>query len=200
MALSMTFDTEAHVDFHHRNDTVHRLDRTMTMLALDTLENMRPMREPDEIRKGIDSVPANLERWLAVIGPCARHGLDTRAGRAGNLVAVASDASRNRRDAGLRRAGRKVVAILAGNLVNAGMNPMTERYRLFNVGPRRPRALGKGECAEAADQQEQGKREHDSVHDQAMPLRLTDAPRGRLVPRGRANTWKLRNYSSAQAN
>jgi hypothetical protein len=191
--LRMAFDAEAHVDFHHGNHTIHRLDRSMAVLTLDSLENMRSMGEPDEIRQGIDPIPTNLERWLAVVSPRARHRLDTRTGCPRDFVAMASDASRNRRDAGLGRARSQIVTVLAGNLVDAGMNPMTERYRLFNVGPGSPWALGEGERAEAANQQEQGKREHDSVHDQAMPIRLTSRPRGRQTLRGKSNTWKLTN-------
>ena len=43
-ALGMAIDAKAHVDFINRHDAIHRLDRSVTALALDSGVDMRVMR------------------------------------------------------------------------------------------------------------------------------------------------------------
>ena len=160
LALRVTFHAEAHVDFLHRHHPVHRLDRTVALLAREPGMDMRAMRELYEVRQGVHPVPSNLERGLIVIAPRAGDRLNS----AGDSAAMASDASRDRRHARVLRAARILVAVLAGNLVDAGVNAMAERHRLDNVGARRPRAFRDGNSAGSKDKQDSRKRKKYPVH------------------------------------
>ena len=132
----------------------------MTFLALHARVDVRPMRKTHEIRQRVDAVPSNLERRLGIIGPWPRHRLDA----ADESRAMASDASRDGRNTRALRAARILVAVLTRNLVDAGVDAMAEGNRLFDIGARRPRTLGKGQRAESEDQQDNSKREQGPVH------------------------------------
>jgi hypothetical protein len=149
-AFGMTLDAKAHVDFMHRHNAIHRLNLAVAFLALDAGIDVRLMRKAHEIRQRIDAIPSNLEWRLRVIRPWARDGLD--APDEGS--AVASYASRDRRNAGGLRAPCIFMTVLTGNLVDAGVDPMTERDRLFDIGARSPWALRKRQRAESEDQQD----------------------------------------------
>ena len=91
-ALGMAIDAKAHVDFINRHDAIHRLDRSVTALALDSGVDMRVMREADEVGQRVHAVPLDFERRLRVVGPWTSDRLDSTFG---DSVAVASDASRD---------------------------------------------------------------------------------------------------------
>jgi len=141
----MTFNAKAHVDFFYRHHSIHVLNVTVALLALDSGVNMRTVPELYEIRQRIDPVPSNLERRLRMIVPRPRHRLDSTH----DSAAVASDASLDRRYACVLGAARVLMAVLAGNFVNSGVNSMAERYGLNHVHPRQPRALGKSDYGHA---------------------------------------------------
>src|SRR6266436_5426098 len=107
-ALGMAIDAKAHVDFINWHDAIHRLDRSVTALALDSGVDMRVMREADEVGQCVDSVPQDLERRLRVVGPWTGDWLDSTLG---DSVAVASDTSRDRWNARLRRSRRVGMAV-----------------------------------------------------------------------------------------
>ena len=67
---------------------------------------------------------------------------------------MASDALGDRRRTRALGAACIFMAVLAGNLVDAGVDAMAEGNRLFDIGARRPRTLGKCQRAESEDQQE----------------------------------------------
>jgi len=138
-ALGMAIDAEAHVDFINRHDAIHGLDRSVTALALDSGVNMRVMREADEVGERVYAVPLDFERRLRVVGPWTSDRLDSTFG---DSVAVASDASRDRWNARLRRSRRVGMAVLTWNLVDAGVDSMTERDRLTDIRARRPWPFG----------------------------------------------------------
>jgi hypothetical protein len=149
-AFGMTLDAKAHVDFMHGHNAIHRLNVAVTFLALDAGGDMRLMRKAHEIRQRVDAIPSNLERRPRIIGPWARDLLDaTDQGGA-----VASYASRDRRRTRSLRTPRILMTVLTGNLVDAGVDAMTERDRLFDIGARRPWALRKRQRAESEDQQD----------------------------------------------
>jgi hypothetical protein len=139
-ALRVTIDAKAHVDLDDRDNAIHRLYRTVTILAFDAGVDMRAMGEADEVGHRVYAVPLNFERRLRVIGPRSRHRLDTITA-AGNFVTVASDASRDRGNPRLRRSASISMAVLTWDLVDSGMDSMAERDRLDDVRARRPRAL-----------------------------------------------------------
>ena len=135
VALGVAIDAEAHVDFMHGNDAIHRIDWSVTALALNSGVDMRVMREADEVGQRVDAVPVDLERRLRVVGPWTSDRLDSTLG---DSVAVASDASRDRRHAGLRGSRRVGMAVLTWDLVDPGVDSMAERDWLMDVGARRP--------------------------------------------------------------
>src|SRR6267154_6265558 len=102
-ALGVAIDAKVHVDFINRHDAIHRLDRSVTALALDSGVDMRVMREADEVGQRVDAVPMDFERRLRVVGPGTSDGLDSTFG---DSVAVASDASRDGGNARLRGSRR----------------------------------------------------------------------------------------------
>src|SRR5437870_4838819 len=128
-ALSVTIDAKAHVDFVHRHHPIHRLDRTVALLASNARPDMGFMHEFHEVGQGIDPIPANLERWLMVIGPRLRDRLDS----AEQSAAVTADTARHRRHPGGGRPAGVLMAVLAGNLVDAGMDAMAEWNGLLDV-------------------------------------------------------------------
>src|SRR5258708_6675372 len=92
-ALGVAIDAKAHVDFYSRDDSIHRFDRAVTVLALDAGMDMRVVREADEVGHRVDAVPLDFKRRLSVIGPWTRDRLDSAAG---DSAAVASNASGDR--------------------------------------------------------------------------------------------------------
>ena len=136
--LRVTVHAKAHVDFMHRHHAIHRLHRPVTSLAFYPRMYMRPMREAHEVRQRVNAIPLDLERGRRVVRPRPRHRLDAAAG---NSVAMASDASRDRWNTRFGRSARILMAVLAGNLVHAGMDAMAEWDRLDDIGTRRPRPL-----------------------------------------------------------
>jgi len=173
-ALGVAIDAKAHVDFINGHDAIHGLDRSVTALALDSGVDMRVMREADEVGQRVNPVPVDFERRLRVVGPWTGDWLDSTFG---DSVAVASDASRDRWNARLRRPRRVRMAVLTWNLVDPGMDAMTERDRLNDVGTRRPRPLGERDHSAPENEQEQGKRKHSAIHahDRSSRLRLPGA-------------------------
>lgn len=160
VALRVAFHAETHVDFLDRNHAVHRLHRAMALLAGKAGMDMGAMGELDEVRQRVNAVPLNLERRLFPVGPCARDRLDT----ARRAAPVTPHASRNRRDPRGLRTARVFVAILARDLVDAGVDPMTERDGLDHVGARQPGALRNSDGGDSAKQEDGRKRQKYPVH------------------------------------
>lgn len=175
-ALGMAIDAEAHVDFNDWHYAIHRVDRAVTALALDAGVDMRPMREADEVGHRVYAVPLDFERRLSVVGPRTRHWLDSAA--TGNSVAVASDASRDRWNTRLRRPARISMAVLTWDLVDPGVDSMTERDWLNYVCAWRPRPLRERNHGASEDEQEQGKRKHYAIHAHDRRLKTTVAQSG----------------------
>ena len=173
-ALGVAIDAEAHVNFVRGHDSIHRLDWSVTALALDSGVDMRVMREADEVGQRVHAVPVDLEWRLRVVGPRTGDRLDSTFG---DSVAVASDASRDRGHAGLLGSGRVGMAVLTWDLVDPGVDAMTERDWLMDVGARRPWPFGEDDHHAAEDEQEQGKRKDCAIHahDRSSRLRLPGA-------------------------
>jgi hypothetical protein len=159
-SLGMTLHAEPHIYLYDGNYPVHHFDLSMTTLAFDTRVDVRLMRESHEIGKRVDPVPSNLEGRLPVIGPRSGYRLDTTAC---NSVAVTSDASGNGRDTRLGRSRGDRMAVLTGNLVQAGVDAMAEWDGLDDVSSRRPWAFRKQDYRSAPDDQHEDKREHYAV-------------------------------------
>jgi hypothetical protein len=136
-ALGVAVDAKTHVDFVNRNHAIHRLHIAVTLLTSDSGIDVRFMREANEIRQRVHAVPSNLEWRLLFVSPRARDRLNS----AHQTGAMTSYASRDGRGAGGLRASGILVTVLTGNFVDAGMNAMTKRNRLFDVVTRCPRAL-----------------------------------------------------------
>src|SRR5260370_15305167 len=68
-ALGVAIDAKVHVDFIDGHDAIHRLDRSVTALALDSGVDMRVMREANEVGQRVNAVPLDFERRLRVGGP-----------------------------------------------------------------------------------------------------------------------------------
>jgi hypothetical protein len=156
----MTLHAKAHVDFFDRHHPIHVLNIAVALLTLDSGMDMRAMRKLYEIGQRIDPVPSNLERRLRMIVPRPCDRLDS----AHDSAAMTSHAALDRRYAGVLGTARVLMAVLAGNLVDPGMNPMAERYRLDHVHPRQPRTLGKGDYGRACNQQDGRQGQEYPVH------------------------------------
>jgi hypothetical protein len=148
LPLRMTAHAKAHVYSVNWHDSIHRLHRTMASLTFESGRDMRPMGEFHEVRELIDAVPLDLERWLLMVVPRPRDGLDTAEGAA----PVASDASLHRRHARVFRSASVLVTILARDFVHPRMDTVAERNRLDYVGPRQPGAFGEKYHADAKRQ------------------------------------------------
>jgi hypothetical protein len=160
-ALRVTIDAKAHVDLDHRHYAIHRLDWAVAVLAFDAGVDVRPMREANEVGHRVHAVPMDFERRLRVIGPRTRHRLDP-AGR--SVVTVASHASRDRGNPGLRRPARVCMAVLTWDLVDPRVDSMTERDRLDDICARCPWPLRERNHCASEHEQEQGKRKHYAIH------------------------------------
>src|SRR5258708_20314880 len=68
-ALGVAIDAKVHVDFIDGHDAIHRLDRSVTALALDSGVDMRVMREANEVGQSVNAVPLDFERRLRVGAP-----------------------------------------------------------------------------------------------------------------------------------
>jgi len=147
-ALGVAIDAKVHVDFIDGHDAIHRLDRSVTALALDSGVDMRVMREADEVGERVHPVPLDFERRLRVVGPWTSDRLDSTFG---DSVAVASNASRDRWNARLRRSRRVRMAVLTWDLVDPGVDAMTERDRLNDVCACRPWPLGERDHCTSED-------------------------------------------------
>ncbi len=159
--LRVTVDAKAHVDFMHRHHPIHRLHRPVTASAFYPRMYMRPMREAHEVGQRVHAIPLDLERGRRVVRPGPRHRLDAAAGYS---VTVASDATRDRWNSGLGRSARIGMAELAGNLVHPGMDAMAERYRLDDIGTRRPGPLRQRDSGTAEDEHRDSKQQQYPVH------------------------------------
>ena len=148
VALGVAIDAKAHVDFINRHDAIHGLDRSVTALALDSGVDMRVMREADEVGERVHAVPLDFERRLRVVGPWTSDRLDSTFG---DSVAVASNASRDRWNARLRRSRRVGMAVLTWDFVDPGVDAMTERDRLNDVCSWRPWPLGERDHGTSED-------------------------------------------------
>ena len=149
LSLRVAFHAKAHVDFYDRHDSIHSLDRSVTVLTSDARMNVRAMRELHEVGQGINTLPADFEGRLAVIVPGTSDGLDA----AHRPAPVASNAARDRRYTGVVGSPRVLVAVLTGNLVYPGVDPMTEWHRLDHVVSWQPRPLRKCDNADSAEQE-----------------------------------------------
>src|SRR5712692_8184224 len=158
--LGVTIETEAHVDFMHRHHAIHRLDRTVAFLAGDACPDMWFVHEFYEIGQRVNAIPPNFEGRLMVIGPRLSDRLDS----AEQATAMTTDAACYRRYSGGGRSASIFMAILAGNLVDAGVHSMAERDGLLDVRTRRPGTLRKRHRRRTAEKQEQGHRDQDAVH------------------------------------
>jgi hypothetical protein len=148
-ARRVTVDAKAHVDFMDWHDSIHRPHIAVTFLTLNAGIDVRLMREANEIGKRVNAIPLDLEWRPLVVSPWTRHRLDA----ADHTGAVTSDASRDWWSASGLRSSRILVAVLTRNLIDAGVNAMTERNRLLHIGSGSPRTLRKSEGAESDDQQ-----------------------------------------------
>ena len=178
--LRVTLHAKTHVDFMHRHDTIHRLHRPVTSLAFYPRVYMRPMREAHEVGQRVHAIPLDLERSRRVVRPRPSHRLDAAAGYS---VAVASHAPRDRWNSGFGRSARIGMAVLAGDLVHAGMDAMAEWDRLDDIRTRRPGPLRQRDRSSAEDEHRDSKQQQYPVHahDQAC-----DNPNESLLPsRGR---------------
>src|SRR5262249_55726626 len=101
-AFDMAIQAETHVDFMNRHHAVHRFHGSMPFLASASRPDMRLVHELDEIRQGVNPIPANLERWLMIIGPRPRNRLNPAEQR----TPMASYASLDRRHTRHRRSSR----------------------------------------------------------------------------------------------
>src|SRR5258708_6178105 len=168
-ALGMAIDAKAHVDFYCGHDSIHRFDRAVTFLTLDAGMDMRVVREADEVGHRVDAVPLDFERRLSVVGPRPGDGLDSAAG---DSAAVASDASRDRWNTGLRRSARSSMAVLTWDLVDPRVNSMTERNGLNDIRTRRPWPLGESDHTASEDEEQQSERKHCAIHAHDRSSRL----------------------------
>jgi hypothetical protein len=162
----MAIDAKVHVDFLDRHDTIHRLHRPVAVLTFDTGVDVRSMGESHKIGKRVNAVPSNFEGRLGVIGPWPSHWLDSSSG---DSATVASDASRDRRNARFRRSASKRMTVLAGNFVHAGVNAMAKWNRLDDVVARQPGTFRNGDRGHAQDDEQQSDRQHyaGEVHDRS---------------------------------
>lgn len=149
--FGMAIDTKSHVDFVYRHHSIHRFDRPVTLLTGNARPNMRLMHEFHEIGQGIHTIPSNLEWWLMIIRPWLRDGLDS----AEQPIAMASDATLDRRHSGCLRAARVLVTVLTGNFIDSGMNAMAEGNGLCYVHAWRPRPLREADDSDSGDKEEQ---------------------------------------------
>lgn len=154
-AFNVTIDAETHVDFVYRHNAVHRFDRPMAFLASNTSPYMWLVDELHEIRQRVDPIPANLEWRLLAVGP----GPCNRLNPAEQGAPMASDAALDRRNSCIRRPPSVLVAVLAGDFVDACMHAMAERDWLFDIRTRSPRPLRKGDGDDSARKQEQRERD-----------------------------------------
>lgn len=144
---------ETHIDFDYRTHPIHRLNRAMAGLALNAGMNMRHVPETNKIRKRVDPIPANLKRRSRAIDPRLAHRpqryLLSDAG-------VTPLASLDRWHSRVLGPASVLVTILARDLMQPGMNLVTERDRLNNVLKRSPRTLGKERGGDPEAQNKQG--------------------------------------------
>jgi len=156
----MAVDAETHIDFVHRFNPIHSLNRAVTCLARHSSPDMRFVHEAHEIGKCIDAIPANLENWLGVVGPRPRYRLNP----AEECAAMTADAALNWRNSGIGRPPRVLVAVLAGDFINAGMDAMAERNRLLDAFTGRPRPFRKRNHDNSTHEKEQRNGNQYAVH------------------------------------
>ena len=186
-ALGVAVDAEAHVDFMHWDNPVHRFDGSVALLTSDSCPDMGFVHEFDKIGKRIDPIPANLEGRLMIIRPRLGDRLDP----AQQAAAVASDASRNWRHSGGRRTPGVLVTVLTRNFIDTGVHPMAEWNRLLDAGSWRPRALRKGHGDRSAKKEHQGHRNQDAVHrSQGLHHRYASQPSHPRPAHDRVRTHK----------
>jgi hypothetical protein len=149
-ALDVAIDAETHVDFIDRLDTVHSFNWSMAFLTCHAGPNMRLVNEFHKIGQYVDTIPANFEWRLMVISPSPGDRLDT----AQQGATMAPNASLYRGNARHRRPSSVLMAILAGDLVDAGMDTMAEGNRLVDIGTGRPWPLGESDRSNSAGKQE----------------------------------------------
>src|SRR5260370_35129015 len=99
VALGVAIDAKVHVDFIDGHDAIHRLDRSVTALALDSGVDMRVMREANEVGQSVNAVPLDFERRVRVGGPWER---DRLAFPPGHSTARSADTPGHCRHAPLR--------------------------------------------------------------------------------------------------
>ena len=145
--------------FMHRLYSFHRFDRAMAGLTGQAGIDMRTMGEAYEVGQRVDPVPANFEIGLRGIGPGTSH----RQQSAVLLAAVASHAALHGRHARGRGTPRVLVAILAGNLIDPGVNAMAKGDGLLNVVARSPRPLRESDHGDPAGEHHQRQREQSAV-------------------------------------
>src|SRR5262249_9451644 len=130
-----------------------------TGLTGDAGVDVRAMGKAHEIGQRIDAVPTNFEVGLRVVGPWTSH----RQQAARFLAAVASDAALHGRNTRGRRPPGIFMTILAGNLVDPGMDSMAERDRLLDIVTGSPRPLRKSDRADTGSEHYQRKRKQSAV-------------------------------------
>jgi len=150
-AFNMAIDTKTHVDFVYRHHTVHRFHRPVTFLASDSGPYMRLMGELHEIGQRVDPIPANLERGLLVVSPCAGYRRNATEQRA----PVASDAALDGRNSRNRRPSSVLVTVLAGDFVDPGVDTVAKRNRLVNIRTCCPWSLRKSNSDNSARKKKQ---------------------------------------------
>src|SRR5579864_5515137 len=158
-ALGVAVDAKPHVDLMHRLYPFHRLDRSMTSLASEAGIDMRTMGKAYEVGQRIDPVPADLEIGLGVIGPGTGHRQQSTA----FLAAMASHTALHWRHARGRGAPRILVAILAGDFVDPGVDAMAEGDGLLDVEARGPRPLRESDHAHSGGEHRERERKQCAV-------------------------------------
>jgi len=166
--LRMTIDAKTHIHLLDRHNAIHFLNLAMTLLASDAGMDMRAMCEFHKIGQSINPVPSNLEGRLGAIRPRPRDRLDP----VHDAAAMASHASRDRRNACVFGASRIFMAVLAGYFVDPGVDPMAKRDRLDHIHSRQPRPLGKRDYGRTRNQQDGRQGQKYPVHLQSSAVIL----------------------------
>ena len=157
------------------------------------------MGEAHEIGQRVDPVPANFEIGLRGIGPGTRH-------RHNPPIFWLPWHPTQRCTGGtpeVERTPRILVAILAGNLVDPGVNAMAEGDRLLNVVARSPRPLRESDHGHPAREHHQA-----SVSNSAVQIQVHFRSGGTRTlrhsraqpdtgPRARARDYRVRSSTLA---
>lgn len=132
-ALDVATDAPAHrKGLVNLFDHGHLLNITVAGRAVDLSRNVPHMREVDVVRYFVNANPGDRLLIFRVIHELLDLGLLPFIGSTDHLVATHT--RRNRRDPRIDRPLRREVAVLAVDLIHAGMDGMGKRDRLVRIG------------------------------------------------------------------